>query len=728
MTGNTGLEVILIGFLQWMTIVGSMAVLVLFLALLVSFASNGLSGPKSVLGFIFNGPVARLGGKAGALLGVLLGGAAGWFMGPQAISQLSHTFSGELAQSGDTLGAVIGLIFCALLGLVLGPVVCASVFDSFHTSPRRIWALTILTIKESWARKLIWIFVVFVVLFMFISWFSDSDDTRADLLVKNSISTALTPITWLPLMVVMLLSCWGLPEDIKNRTIHTVVTKPVRRSEIFLGRILGFTCIGTFLLVVMGGVGYVWIMRQVPKKAQERLICRVPIYGYLQFTDRNGNPSAGTHIGDEDESRMYVEGGTKARATWTFRNITPDSLGEELTFESRFRAFRLYKGDMDSTLLGQIQFVRRLRKRTALSIGPTEEFNNVRQLIEAGEFTDAANSLSAVADGLEKKQLNVLPLSLQKISFGYETFANILEPFRQEKPESEWIGELITAAREVSQQAAQARIIELAAPLKQLSNLIRENAGELELLLVDVVAEPEIFKVQEFGENVIKVSRNISYQVGDQQPKSGNLFSDLVHGEELQVEVMCLDTGQFLGMAHPDMFVHAKINPFSVGYSKTIFGIWLMMIMIIIIGVTSSCLVKGPVGILLTLTLLVVGSFFHGFLGKVVQGEMIGGGAIEAAHRIFEHLNPQVQLEETNVTNIMRKADNTLSGSLWLLHKVVPNFNKFRMSEWIVEGFDVPWIGAKAALIPGFLMTLAYLLPCLLIGSYSLKLRELESK
>jgi len=37
-------------------------------------------------------------------------------------------------------------------------------------------------------------------------------------------------------------------------------------------------------------------------------------------------------------------------------------------------------------------------------------------------------------------------------------------------------------------------------------------------------------------------------------------------------------------------------------------------------------------------------------------------------------------------------------------------------------------MGEKAALIPGFLMTLAYLLPCLLIGSYSLKLRELESK
>ena len=721
MIGKTALEIILIGLLEWVRIVGGMALLALIAALLVSFATNRLSGPKTVLEFVFHGSAARLGGKTGAVLGVFCGGAVGWFMDSQAVSPL------------------IGLILCALTGLVVGPVMCAAVFDSFYSSPRRVWALAILTIKESWARKLIWIFAVFVVLFMFFSWFLPQDSSRTDLLVKNSISTALFPITWLPLMVVMLLSCWGLPEDIKNRTLHTVVTKPVRRAEIFLGRMLGFTCVGTFLLVIMGGWGYVWIMRQIPEKAkEERLKCRVPIHGFLQFTDRNGIPSTGTNVGDEDESRMYVEGGTKARATWTFRNITPDflvasdtagRLEEHLKLESRFRAFRLTKGDMESTLLGQLRIVKRLRERAALSIGATEEFNEVRQSIKAGEFADAADSLSAMADGLEKKQLELSRFALDAMTSGYETFANILEPFYQDNPESEWIGSLITTAREVSKQAGQTRTIGLAAALKQFSRLMGENVAEFERLLVDAVSDPYIFKVHEFGENVIEVSRNISYQVGDQQQsRSGDLFADLVHGGEMQVEVMCLDNGQFLGMAHPDLFVRAKDNSFAVGYTKMLFGIWMMMILIIIIGVTSSCLVKGPVGILLTLTLLVVGSFFHGFLEKIVQGDLQGGGVIETAHRILEHLNPLMELEDSDALNWMRSADKTLSGNLWLLHKILPNFNKFRMSEWIVEGFDVPWMGEKSALIPGFLMTLAYLLPCLLIGSYSLKLRELEAK
>ena len=43
----------------------------------------------------------------------------------------------------------------------------------------------------------------------------------------------------------LFLSAFSLPADIKNHTIYTIVTKPVRPSEIVLGRILGFAAIGT---------------------------------------------------------------------------------------------------------------------------------------------------------------------------------------------------------------------------------------------------------------------------------------------------------------------------------------------------------------------------------------------------------------------------------------------------------------------------------------------------
>ena len=50
------------------------------------------------------------------------------------------------------------------------------------------------------------------------------------------------------LALALFLGVFSLPNDIQNRTIFTIVTKPVRPLEIVLGRILGFGAIGTLLL------------------------------------------------------------------------------------------------------------------------------------------------------------------------------------------------------------------------------------------------------------------------------------------------------------------------------------------------------------------------------------------------------------------------------------------------------------------------------------------------
>ena len=61
----------------------------------------------------------------------------------------------------------------------------------------------------------------------------------------------------------LFISTFSLPTDMKNRTITTVVTKPVRTAEIVLGRIVGFTLIGTVLLAVMAFCSYVFVVRSL---------------------------------------------------------------------------------------------------------------------------------------------------------------------------------------------------------------------------------------------------------------------------------------------------------------------------------------------------------------------------------------------------------------------------------------------------------------------------------
>ena len=101
--------------------------------------------------------------------------------------------------------------------------------DLFHLSPRRIWALTRLTFLEAYRRKALLVFVIFGLLFMFAGWFmGDTQDIKPDQ-VKVYISFVLTAILWLTLPVVLILCCFGIPEDIRLRSIHTVVTKPARK-------------------------------------------------------------------------------------------------------------------------------------------------------------------------------------------------------------------------------------------------------------------------------------------------------------------------------------------------------------------------------------------------------------------------------------------------------------------------------------------------------------------
>ncbi len=69
----------------------------------------------------------------------------------------------------------------------------------------------------------------------------------------------MTGTSYLVLLLGLFLSCFSLPTDIKNKTIHTIATKPVRSTEIILGRILGFTAVGTMLLVAMGLLSYVFV-------------------------------------------------------------------------------------------------------------------------------------------------------------------------------------------------------------------------------------------------------------------------------------------------------------------------------------------------------------------------------------------------------------------------------------------------------------------------------------
>ncbi len=173
-------------------------------------------------------------------------GEAAFFvvLGTLVISYLVAAFRYGPMPAGDRL-------YRALVGAAV---------DLVQISPRRIWALARLAIQEAFRRR-VWVaLVAFAIILMFAGWFLDPSTPDPGPLY---LSFVLSWTTYLTVLLALFISTFSLPADIKNKTITTVVTKPVRGAEIVLGRILGFTLIGTALLAVMGACSYVFVVRSL---------------------------------------------------------------------------------------------------------------------------------------------------------------------------------------------------------------------------------------------------------------------------------------------------------------------------------------------------------------------------------------------------------------------------------------------------------------------------------
>lgn len=184
-------------------------------------------------------------------------------------------FGGE-SNSGAFFSFLSVTIVLAILGILLGylltvvrhgPIeafymVAKAVFgvgpDLVCISPRRIFAIARLAIQESIRLRVFVVFGVFVVIMLFGGWFLNVKSTNP---ARIYLEFVFTSASYLSLMLALFLSAFSIPNDIKNKTIYTVVTKPVRAGEIVLGRIVGFCTVGTVFLVVICLLSYIFVIR-----------------------------------------------------------------------------------------------------------------------------------------------------------------------------------------------------------------------------------------------------------------------------------------------------------------------------------------------------------------------------------------------------------------------------------------------------------------------------------
>jgi hypothetical protein len=196
------------------------------------------------------------------------------------------------------------------------------ILDCAKMSGRRIFALSKLSFVEAVRGRVLFAFLVLLLPFLFPSkWWDPTIKPESQ--ISSNIALIYTGATPIFLAAAALLAAFSIPNDIRRQTIHTVVTKPVQKFEIVIGRFVGYMFLMTLMLLAVTGFSLLMLFasRIDPEAIEESMKARVPLYGELRFQGLPNTDYRGESVGREWEYRRYVPGGgpnTPFRAIFDF--------------------------------------------------------------------------------------------------------------------------------------------------------------------------------------------------------------------------------------------------------------------------------------------------------------------------------------------------------------------------------------------------------------------------
>ncbi len=398
------------------------------------------------------------------------------------------------------LALVVGFLVAAFRygpvagGDVVYRMVRTGLGDLVSISPRRILALAWLAVQESLRRRVLVGFGVFLLILLFAGWFLDTKSTAPATLY---LSFVLTATTWLVLLVALFLSSLSLPADIKNRTIYTIVTKPVRPGEIVLGRILGFAAIGTLMLTVMGLFSYVFVARVLNHTHEVEIASLKSV-----ANDSSGSRTGRTSLSQNHRHQLTVDAegnGSTDIVQGHYHNITARTVGDKVTYEVG-PPEDLFKARVPA-YASSLRFKDRTGQGSERGISVGNEWK-YRSYIDGGTLAAAIFTFSDVTP---ERFPDGLPIEMT------------IRVFRSYKGEIEQgiLGSLV------------------------LKNPKTGRASQL-----------ETFRAKDFYIDHIDIPRKLTDPTGNPI----DLFDDLVSDGQLEVELQCLDDSQYFGVAKPDIY------------------------------------------------------------------------------------------------------------------------------------------------------------------------------
>ena len=266
----------------------------------------------------------------------------------------------------------------------VGNMIRVALQDLFNLSLRRVFAMSWLAFQEAIRMRVLVAFGVFVFVMLFASWYLD---VKSDNPAKLYMAVVLGWTNLLVLMLALFLSTFSLPNDIKNRTIYTVVTKPVRLIEVILGRMLGFIAIGTLILAVLCLLSYIFVLRGLS-------------HGHVLEADNEGIPVLSEDRSIKDEDGNFGWTGQTSEDDYHRHRVYINPDGSGFTDVQKGHRHRIYNtngfAEPIADLLAKARRLRQAEKaknKTAIPALAAVAYGNTQQ--QAARLAEQARAAAA---------------------------------------------------------------------------------------------------------------------------------------------------------------------------------------------------------------------------------------------------------------------------------------------------------------------------------------------
>lgn len=647
-----------------------------------------------------------------------------------------RSFSDWLLTDGALLTFAFVAGFCVVAGLLLGFVVSSfrhgpseaffavsqtvfqAVPDLLGMKVRRIWAIARLSIKENF-RLFVVTLAIFVISLAVAGWFIGGGGKSPE---RSYIAFLFFAAQILISIFAVLVSAFSLPNDIMSKTIYTVVTKPVRASEIILGRFVGFALLGTVLLAVVGSLSYVFMIRGIDHTHE--LSEEITADKWMPIVD--GFTPDGRRPFD---SRAFFES-----SVLTTRNndhvhriaiiALDDGTSDVVADETAGHTHSVEIVEMDPAT----------QRPKMVRFGPPKGNLRARQPIYSAPRGDLMALTLTDEKGTETPGINVGEV------WDYHKY---IQGGTQATATFRFSG--LTASKFANTDEVNLDL-NLAVFRTHIGDLRRRVEAEIELRNVVDVAQTETaqtksvkipFETEEFKVQTLTIPRKLKNGTirvvgqADRNNQELDFFDDLAENGELDLIIRCIDQKQYLGVARASIYFHAGDTSFGWNYLRGFLGIWAQMLAIIALSIALSTFLKGPVVLIGSVGVIVFGysaNFVVFVADSVLGGDKLaniwGGGPTEALYRLVTQMNLQHPMPPGAGTDIIKFLDsNALLPGMKSLAYAVPRFENFNLANYLAYGYTID----NQLLLINLLTAFTFAVGMMVVGYFCFKTREIAA-